>query len=339
MLGYLFKIPLKLIVFAADCLMTAPHPTESAQDPMLTAGKPTPAIAALIPFRQFISRHRLLISAILGLATLISILATPAQAFQVQVQPTNPQLGDTISVIIQTDTPLSDNPSVVMGQITAPAFPLGNNRYRALLPTTPFDSPGRKDIRVSGAGEVQTLAVSLRDRSFPTQRITVRGGGSGGTDLEFSRIAQLKETLTPEKFWNGPFDRPNAGEVTTVYGVQRYYNGVFANDYYHKGVDYAGGQGSAVVAPAAGRVVLVGRESDGFVLHGNTIGIDHGQGVTSVFIHLSRIDVAEGDVVTANQRIGALGATGSATGPNLHWGLFVHGESVDPVPWRYDGFE
>jgi len=83
----------------------------------------------------------------------------------------------------------------------------------------------------------------------------------------------------------------------------------------------------------------VGREADGFVIHGNTVGVDHGQGVSSIFIHLSRIDVQEGDVVAAGQRIGAIGATGSATGPNLHWGLYVNGQSVDPVPWREQGFE
>lgn len=319
--------------------MTAPHPTESSQNQIPEPEMTIRAIAQFTGLRQLITGHRVLISAILGLATLISILATPAQAVQVQVQPTNPQLGDTISVIIQTSSTLPENPTVVMGEQTVPAFPLDHNRYRALLPTTPFDTPGRKEIQVNAEGEVRNLAISLSDRSFPTQRITVRGGGSGGTDLEFDRIAQFKATLTPEKYWTGPFARPNAGEVTTVYGVRRYYNGVFANDYYHKGVDYGGGQGSAVVAPAPGRVVLVGRESEGFVLHGNTVGIDHGQGVTSIFIHLSRIDVSEGDFVDTNQRIGALGATGSATGPNLHWGLYVHGESIDPVPWRYDGFE
>ena len=133
--------------------------------------------------------------------------------------------------------------------------------------------------------------------------------------------------------------RPSQGRVSSIYGVRRYYNGVFAQNYYHRGVDYAAPNGSPVVAPAAGRVTLVGRVSDGFRLNGNTIGVDHGQGVVSVFIHLSRIDVREGDFVQAGQLIGGIGSTGFATGPNLHWGLYVNGVSVDPVPWRYDGFE
>jgi murein DD-endopeptidase MepM/ murein hydrolase activator NlpD len=296
-------------------------------------------LASLSHLRGFIAAKRILVSLVLGAIALIAVLATPVQATQVQVQPTNPQLGDTISVVIQTDTPLSENLTVSMSGKTVQTFPLGTNRYRALLPTTPLDQPGRKEIQVNAGGEVQRLAVALRDRSFPTQRIWVSGGGSDGTEFEFEQVNAFKRTVTPEKFWHGAFLRPNAGGVSSEYGVRRYYNGVFAQDYYHRGVDYAGGLGSAIVAPAPGRVVLIGRESEGFRLHGDTIGIDHGQGVASIFIHLSRIDVSPGDFVQAGQMIGALGATGSATGPNLHWGLYVNGESVDPVPWRYEGIE
>ena len=113
----------------------------------------------------------------------------------------------------------------------------------------------------------------------------------------------------------------------------------FANDYYHRGVDYATGTGTPVIAPAAGRISLVGNESEGFRVHGNTVGIDHGQGVLSIFLHLSRIDVQEGDIVQAGQTVGAVGSTGSSTGPHLHWGLYVHGQAIDPVPWRYEGID
>jgi murein DD-endopeptidase MepM/ murein hydrolase activator NlpD len=94
-----------------------------------------------------------------------------------------------------------------------------------------------------------------------------------------------------------------------------------------------------VVAPAAGRIALVGRVNQGFSLHGNTVGIDHGQGVLSIMIHLHRINVNEGDLVQAGQVIGTVGSTGISTGPHLHWGLYVNGVSVDPVPWRERGFE
>ncbi len=296
----------------------------------------TSLATALRKLRQI---RQLPIGAGLGAIALLLFLIAPAQATDLQVSPTNPRLGDTIAVVLRPTAPGLAAPTVTMDGTSYPVFPLGGDRYRALLPTTPLDRPGRKVIQVLGMGEPRNVAITLRDRSFPVQRIWVRGGGSGGTEYEFSRVNALKEIVSPEKYWRGPFARPAGGRVSAEYGVRRYYNGVFAENYYHRGVDYAGGQGSPVVAPAAGRVVLVGRVEDGFVLHGNSVGIDHGQGVTSIFIHLSRIDVREGDFVQSGQRIGAIGATGSATGPNLHWGLFVNGKSVDPVPWRNQGFE
>jgi murein DD-endopeptidase MepM/ murein hydrolase activator NlpD len=152
-------------------------------------------------------------------------------------------------------------------------------------------------------------------------------------------VDAFKQVLTPEKYWNGPMQRPNRGEITSVYGVRRYYNGEFAQDYYHRGVDYGGATGSPIVAAAAGRVALVGHEKDGFEVHGNCVGLNHGQGVTSIYIHMSKVMVQNGDYVQAGQQIGTLGSTGAATGPHLHWGLFVHGKAVDPVPWRETGFE
>jgi murein DD-endopeptidase MepM/ murein hydrolase activator NlpD len=298
-----------------------------------------PLIAAIRRFRRQLGISSALVSVFLGLATLLTVLSTPAQAVQVQVQPTNPQLGDTITVLIQTDGTPGDNPSVTLNQTTYPAFPLSPNRYRALVPTTPFDRAGGVNLQVNVGNNAETIALQLRDRSFPTQSLWISGVGSLGTDYEFDRVDEFKQIVTPERHWNGAFLRPSPGEITTVYGVRRYYNGEFAEDYFHRGVDYAAPTGDPIIAPAAGRVALVGRVENGFELHGNTIGIDHGQGVVSIFLHLSRIDVQEGDFVQAGQRIGAVGTTGGVTGAHLHWGLYVHGQSVDPVPWRYGAIE
>ncbi len=274
-----------------------------------------------------------------GIVASILSLVSPVQALQVQVTPANPELGDTLSVIIQVNSS-SPTPTVSVQQKNYPAFPMGNNRFRALLPTTPLEKAGARQIQVAGDGQVQKLSVQVRSRNFPTQSITLPPGkDSEGTDAEFDRVDAFKALVTPQKFWNGPLLRPNSGEITTIYGVRRYYNGVFAQDYYHRGVDYAGAYGSPVMAPAAGLVSLVGRESQGFKIHGNVVGIDHGQGVASILMHLSRIDVKEGDFVQAGQVIGALGSTGASTGPHLHWGLYVNGQSVDPVPWRLVGVE
>ncbi|MBE9102878.1 M23 family metallopeptidase [filamentous cyanobacterium LEGE 07170] len=287
---------------------------------------------------QPIFRKRWWMASVIGAIALTVMLLSPAQAQNVIITPSSPQLGDTISVTLQTED--GKAPSIEYDGATYPSYEVGENRYRALLPTTPLDRPGRKEIGFTLNGEARRFAVELRNRSFSTQRIRVGSGTStSATDYELQRLREFREMATPDKFWNGPLARPADGRVTSEYGIRRYYNGVFAENYYHRGVDYAGGTGASIYSPAAGRVVVVGRVSDGFRVNGNTVAIDHGQGVGSVFIHLSRIDVQEGDRIQQGQVIGGIGATGLATGPNLHWGLFVNGKAVDPVPWRNQGFE
>ncbi|MEL6246370.1 MAG: M23 family metallopeptidase [Cyanobacteria bacterium J06648_16] len=262
-----------------------------------------------------------------------------ARASEVTLSPTSPRLGDTISVVISSvGTAIA--PTVRVNGTDYPSFQLSGDRYRALIPTSPLDQPGHRTIEVLGIDPPRSLAVNLANRSFATQRIRLPAGSSSlGTDHEFARVAEFKRIVTPQRHWQGPLVRPSQGRVSTEFGVRRYYNGVFAQDYYHRGVDYAAATGSPVVAPAAGHIRLVGRVVDGFELHGNTVGIDHGQGVLSIMIHLSRIDVAEGDFVTAGQVVGGIGSTGASTGPHLHWGLYVHGVAIDPVPWRFEGVE
>ncbi len=266
-----------------------------------------------------------------------ALLVAPAQALLAQITPTAPQLGDTLSVTIRTNG--GTEPKIRFGSKTYPAFALNANQYRTLLPTTPLDKPGALAIQVADGADTQTLNINLKKRSFPTQSIWLPPGKDSNSDeYEFDRMDAFKAIVSPQKYWNGPLKKPNSGQITTTYGVRRYYNGVFAKDYFHRGVDYAGAYGSPIVAPAAGRVALVGREAQRFKVHGNCVGLDHGQGVASVFLHLSRIDVKEGDIVQAGQTIGALGSSGAATGPHLHWGLYVFGQSVDPVPWRNQTF-
>lgn len=264
-------------------------------------------------------------------------LAPPQpKALDIQVTPANPRLGDTIAVTIGTST----NPTVSLEGKIYPAFPRGNNIWVALLPTIPLDTPGTKSLLIGAESEVRQISVTLADRSFPTQRIWLPGGGDNepSDDYEFDRVAEFKALVTPEKYWQGTLLRPTSGNLTTGYGVRRYYNGVFAEDYFHRGLDYGADTGKPVIAPAAGRISLIGRANQRFNILGNTVGIDHGQGLLSIMLHLSRIEVQEGDFVEAGQVVGRVGATGAVTGPHLHWGLYVHGLSIDPVPWREGKF-
>ncbi len=280
-------------------------------------------------------------SIIMGMVTALPVLAMPVGAMQVKVSPANPHLGDTMTVVVGYDNPsVTSQPTVTVGQKTYQAFPIAANQFRAFVPTTPLEKAGTRQFQAQGGGESKSVAMMIGDRTFPVQHITLPPDKAGvdASVYEMKRVGELKALVTPQKFWNGPFIKPNSGPITTIYGVRRYYNGKFANDYYHRGVDYAGGTGSPIIAPAAGRVVLVGRVSQGFRIHGNCVGIDHGQGVTSIYLHMSQISVREGDVVKPGTVLGAVGSTGAATGPHLHWGLYVNGQSIDPVPWRTNGF-
>jgi murein DD-endopeptidase MepM/ murein hydrolase activator NlpD len=260
--------------------------------------------------------------------------STPLTPLTVALSPRQPQQGDTLTIDIRSAS--SQPPQVTLNGKGYRSFRLVGDRWRSLLPTTPLDRTGAQTVQVNDGGDRRVLSFALKPGRFPIQRLWLptRKGKDLGTDFEFNRVDAFKALRTPEQYWQGAFRRPTSGPVSSVYGVKRYYNGKFANDYYHRGVDYAAPTGTPILAPAAGRIVLVGRERQGFELHGNTVGIDHGQGVLSIMIHLHQIDVQEGQSVLAGQRLGTVGTTGSSTGPHLHWGLYVQGEAVDPAPWR-----
>ncbi|MEM6610884.1 MAG: M23 family metallopeptidase [Cyanobacteria bacterium P01_C01_bin.72] len=270
--------------------------------------------------------------------TILLAIATPSKALEVDITPTSPQLGDTISVLVSTEDPSSSTSVKVDGK-DYPLF-LHNGKHRAFIPTSPLSTPGKMTVQVQGDNRTSNIGVWVKNKVFPIQRIWLSGKASRpATQMELDQVATFKQLVTPQKFWQGSFLRPNPNRVSTGFGIRRYYNNVFAQNYYHKGVDYAGGYGSPIIAPAGGQVRLIGREDAGFHVHGNVVGIDHGQGVLSIFMHLQDIEVTAGEMVKAGQRIGTIGSTGASTGPHLHWGLYVNQVAVDPVPWRFGAIE
>ncbi|NBD32312.1 MAG: M23 family peptidase, partial [Cyanobacteria bacterium] len=183
-----------------------------------------------------------------GYGILLSLFtfSLSAEALEVKINPDNPQLGDTVSVTMETE-PNEEKPRVTWGDNSYPVFAVGQNQYRALIPTTPLDQSGKVPLTIRGEETTRNFLVWLRDRAFPTQRIWLSGSNNRpATELELNRVAEFKKLVTPEQYWNGSFSRPNRGAVSTVFGVRRYYNGEFAENYYHKGVDYAAGTGSPV---------------------------------------------------------------------------------------------
>lgn len=144
---------------------------------------------------------------------------------------------------------------------------------------------------------------------------------------ELDQIAAARDRVTDAQGWRQRFIWPRIGRISGLFGAQRVYQG--QPGAYHGGVDVAGATGEPVVAPADGVVILAADHP--FTLEGNLLMIDHGHGLNSAFLHLSRIDVVTGQHVTQGQRIGAIGATGRATGPHLHWGMKWNDARIDPL--------
>lgn len=152
------------------------------------------------------------------------------------------------------------------------------------------------------------------------------------TQPENELWADLGVPFTGEKMWTGRFQSPVPVDFTdcwtSLFGNRRSYNGS-AYSYFHSGLDFCGGEGTDLFAPAAGRVVFTGP----LTVRGNATVIDHGWGVYTAYDHQSETLVREGDLVEPGQLIGRGGSTGRTTGPHLHWEVWVGGVQVDPTDW------
>lgn len=157
------------------------------------------------------------------------------------------------------------------------------------------------------------------------------------TEPEQQQLEGITLPATPTKYWENQFLSPasNYAETTfptSFYGTSRVYLGQGTDlkiNWWHTGIDFGGGTGLPITAPAAGQVVFAGF----LTVRGNATIIDHGWGVYSGFWHQSEIQVAVGDIVEQGQVIGLVGGTGRVTGPHLHWELWVNGIQVDPLDW------
>eukprot|EP00959_Pyramimonas_sp_CCMP1952_P470358 9496508-Pyramimonas_sp.AAC.1 len=201
-----------------------------------------------------------------------------------------------------------------------------NRIYRAYIPTTPLEEPGTYPLEVhlnDGRHEKLDVDIGVIERKFGVQHLWM-DAEQNDLDLgeyEFQQVNNATHTkghVTQQ--WTGAFLRPCRGRTSTEYGQRRFYNGVWAEQYFHRGVDYAAAMDTPVKAPSGGIVNLIGREQNGFNVSGNVVGIDHGHGVVSLLMHLNSIDVQRGDYIEAGKVVGRVGTTGRSTGPHLHWG-------------------
>jgi murein DD-endopeptidase MepM/ murein hydrolase activator NlpD len=204
-------------------------------------------------------------------------------------------------------------------------------RWVALL-GIPLDTlPGDFEISVLFGATVTTRQIGVQIRNYPEQRLTIKDKRKvepNPDDLaRIEREQKITEAIKRRFSDTAPstdFALPANGPLSSRFGLRRVFNGLPRNP--HAGLDVAVGTGKPVTAPADGVVVNVGE----YFFNGNTIFIDHGQGLITAYMHLSRTDVRAGQPVKKGEMLGAVGATGRVTGPHLHWAVILNNTPVDP---------
>lgn len=200
-----------------------------------------------------------------------------------------------------------------------------------------FDRDAKSSARVSARladGRIVEQALTIVPRDWRIEHIDAPMRPTQDAEAflalrkpELEHIAAARAIRSDSKGWRQRMAWPRIGRISGLFGAQRIYRG--EPGAYHAGVDIAGATGQVVLAPADGVVVLAADHP--YTLEGNLLIIDHGAGLNSAFLHLSRIDVREGQRVTKGQPVGAIGATGRATGPHLHWALKWNDARIDPL--------
>ncbi|MEM7565090.1 MAG: peptidoglycan DD-metalloendopeptidase family protein [Pseudomonadota bacterium] len=192
--------------------------------------------------------------------------------------------------------------------------------------------PGEHFIQKSSDGQIHKKFFSVRHKKYTTQHITItnkRKVNPYASDMD--RILKEKKRKQKARVYFSKdiadidFLTPVVGIKTGSYGKRRVFNGQPRRP--HSGMDIAAAEGTPIIAPSAGTVIELGD----FFFSGNLVYLDHGQGLISLFAHLSEIDVAVGQRIEKGQVVGKVGATGRVTGPHLHWSVGLNGTWIDPA--------
>jgi hypothetical protein len=217
-----------------------------------------------------------------------------------------------------------------------PAFEVDAHTWRVLIGIDLNATVGAHPVTITSGSEQVTHVLTVRHRAFPTRRLTVDPDlvnpppeARERIQRETERLNRIWGTSAPERLWSGDFIAPVPDAANSAFGTMSIYNGQPRSP--HSGADFLSPTGRPVKAPNAGRVML----AESLYFTGNTVILDHGLGLFSLFAHLSEIDVKTGDRVAEGDVVGKVGATGRVTGPHLHWTVRANGARVDPLSVLY----
>ena len=207
-----------------------------------------------------------------------------------------------------------------------------NGQWLSLVGIPLSVKAGTQKVRIEQAGTTSSMLFEIADKGYPTQHITITDKRKVNPNkLDMERInkesARIKKAL---RTWTDidkvPFNFiwPIEGRVSGLYGRRRVFNGQPRRP--HSGIDIAAPTGTEIMAPADGII----RGTGDYFFNGNTVFIDHGQGLITMLCHLDRIDVKDGQVVMQGDIVGTVGATGRVTGPHLHLGISLNDVRIEP---------
>ena len=252
-----------------------------------------------------------------------------ARAAELQVTAEAPQGG-----VIHVDGAPAQAATAVLGAAGRPVQLFGSpDGFRhGLIPVLYNLKPGPHTLtlRDQSGAILHSTAVAVRNARFPVQNIqaTKAMKSLAPAPGELETMRDLNQTVTPVRRWEDILSAPTPHCVNSPFGVTRLHNGKPSGNY-HRGLDQASPAKTPIRAAASGMVKVAKM----FVMHGGTVGIDHGQGLTSHYLHMSKILATEGQQVKQGDVIGEVGSTGFATGPHLHWGLYLFAVPVNARHW------
>jgi len=239
--------------------------------------------------------------------------------------------GDVFLLKINTDSnDTAALPEAEFGGRKIDFYQDSGNHFIALVPVDINTSPKKYSIKVRSGKSRKITYINVKPFKFPTikmtlpkEKVTLSPENLKRAEKEVDIMNKVLSQSTGRK-WNGIFTTPTNTEVSEVFGVKRIMNK--KHNSVHRGVDFRGKMGTPVKAVNSGTVVL----KKNLFFGGNTLVVDHGMGLFSIYMHLSEFHVTEGETVSKGQLIGLVGMTGRATGPHLHFGFKLEGVSVNP---------
>jgi murein DD-endopeptidase MepM/ murein hydrolase activator NlpD len=249
----------------------------------------------------------------------------------VTAMPSSARPGDLVVLTILIPAPV-ETVRVRAFDRDLPAVGITKTTFSVLVGIDLAIAPGTYRIAIESGATRTRFLLLVTARKFATRTLNVDPefvnpppGAVPRIQREAKELERIWQTSSSPKLWEGAFVPPVPQPANSAFGTRTILNGEPRSP--HSGADFGSPTGTPIKAPNAGRVVL----ADSLYYTGNTVVIDHGLGLYSLFAHLSEIAVHVEDMIKTGDVIGAVGATGRVTGPHLHWSVRVNGARVDPV--------